>query len=987
MSLRLEETKLYQYLHNRSTEYAGALLRIRDSVAEWLTYIPQSFPHYTRHTVEHSDEVVHQLSKLLYHEHAAASDPVVKLSGIEAFVLLSAAYLHDAGMVCSDRERMEIVNSDAWKEWTTNSKSAQERLKAISDLRATAVGDQQLTRNLMADVQLRFLVSEFVRRVHHERTARLVTGSDAHWRSLLLDDVMVVEAVANVCRAHGLRTNELDDDHSFPDRRDMRGERVNLRFLAIMLRLADLLDFRTDRACPLLLNAACPLPPDSYAHWSASNTIRHKMVAPDRIEISAECSSQDEHRVLLDWCTWLEEEASSASRLMAAARRHPQWKPPLVSTRGTNRTISIEPSEHATYVFSEWKLQLDEDAVFERLIRDLYDHPLAYVRELVQNALDTNRCRMYVDLRQAGSPVPEYPTQVPADTRENYPVRVALEEHKIVNPLNGETESRQVLVVEDHGMGMDDGTIKRHFLQIGRSYYTTEEFRRRFSFVATSRFGLGFLSVFNVSDQVTVDTFPIASSGETKPLRMTLTGPRKYLLTERSNRTVHGTRIEVLLRTPLTRGTVTGYLRTMCPRVEFPVEVDDLGAKTTIRAERPESWVGEELIPDKPQEKFVTRAFPVSIPGVEGELYVLEHVSEQGPMWACDVAHLAESYKRDDPRFPGVKFPDSIRCFQGILLGSEERRGFNREDRSSRLDYRRDREYIVMGRSTMRMFGHGIPPDPPEIVTLIDAAWGEALSEHIRSSKRTSGPGAWKYLQRLASGFRVPTGFWDHVPSAVPLYQRGVLKCSTLAELRDASTLSIVCPTERSSPISAAWREFDVAMTYSNWMALHGAFAEEARYRRKLVSATWLASDQFVVVLARCEKEDAGARRLGFSDHWLIALNEARTIGFPWSPYGYAPGAQYCLNEACTFVRWLIRLDEAFGGDHRSVQYDCFLKLLSLTTQGMDSRSSNWRDLQDYLQKLTEAQLLPPDLLPPPISLSELRVGLPNRPPSRNATQ
>src|SRR3989304_917417 len=45
--------------------------------------------------------------------------------------------------------------------------------------------------------------------------------------------------IADVCIAHGLRHRELDDPERFPDRRDVRGQPTNVRFLAIMLRLGD----------------------------------------------------------------------------------------------------------------------------------------------------------------------------------------------------------------------------------------------------------------------------------------------------------------------------------------------------------------------------------------------------------------------------------------------------------------------------------------------------------------------------------------------------------------------------------------------------------------------------------------------------------------------------------------------------------------------------------------------------------------------------
>jgi molecular chaperone HtpG len=141
---------------------------------------------------------------------------------------------------------------------------------------------------------------------------------------------------------------------------------------------------RHDRACSLLLAAACPLPADSYAHWTQYQRITHELIAPDRIELRAECEHQEEHRFLFDWCTWLVDEVRSAAVLMANAPRHSSWRPPHIALGdGTaGETITIRPARSATYMPRKWQFELDASSVFQRLIRDVYDEPEAFLREL-----------------------------------------------------------------------------------------------------------------------------------------------------------------------------------------------------------------------------------------------------------------------------------------------------------------------------------------------------------------------------------------------------------------------------------------------------------------------------------------------------------------------------------------------------------------------------------------------------------------------------
>ncbi len=117
------QTALIAFLQAKDAAYYGKVCELRESVRGWLNYIPHTFPHYTRHTLEHSDEIVLQMSKLLFQDDHPESH-VIDLSPAEAYILIAAAYLHDAGMVTSDSQKQEILASDAWKNWTTDGPGA-----------------------------------------------------------------------------------------------------------------------------------------------------------------------------------------------------------------------------------------------------------------------------------------------------------------------------------------------------------------------------------------------------------------------------------------------------------------------------------------------------------------------------------------------------------------------------------------------------------------------------------------------------------------------------------------------------------------------------------------------------------------------------------------------------------------------------------------------------------------------------------------------
>lgn len=318
------KSNLMLFLKKNNAQFYGKAQEMREAIEGWLSYIPQTFPHYTRHTIRHSDEIILQISKLLFKD-GKFIRPILAISPTEAYILIASAYLHDAGMVVSDSHKASILSSEEWKTWTRGDVGGAKRWKEIQEYRNGADAADGL-RDFISDIQTRFLIAEFVRRKHHLRSASFITQHQSTLGRFAFDDPIMLQTIADVCVAHGLQQYELDDNERFPERRDIGSDQINVRFLAILLRIGDLLDMSYDRACPLLLNAASPLPPDSLAHWTQYKRIKHRLTAPDRIEIIAECETQDEHRYIQDWCEWLVVELDEARVRMTRSARHGNWK-------------------------------------------------------------------------------------------------------------------------------------------------------------------------------------------------------------------------------------------------------------------------------------------------------------------------------------------------------------------------------------------------------------------------------------------------------------------------------------------------------------------------------------------------------------------------------------------------------------------------------------------------------------------------------------
>lgn len=973
MNLDPHQTALMLYLEATNKAYYGKVLELRNAVEGWLSYIPQTFPHYTRHTIKHSEEIVVQLSKLLF-KNDDPKQPVTQLSPAEAYILIAAAYLHDAGMVAADKEKLEILTSNPeWKNWISGEGGGAKRWREIEEIRRGNSGLDETTRHFVADLQTRFLIAEFIRRSHHLRAADVIKQYQNHLGRFAFSDPMMQRTIADICVSHGLRHYELEDKEKFPEKRDIQGHSVNVRLLAILLRLGDLLDMSYDRACPMLMNAASPLPADSYAHWEQYDRITHRSTSPNRIEVTAECEKQEEHRVLQDWCQWIVDEVREARILMSRTELHSDWQAPEATIDIPGASIIVRPAPGAKYIPSKWTFELDNEAIFQRLVRDVYDDPLVFIRELIQNALDANRSQMYADMMKVGVEPPEYPTQVEEGRRQRYPVQVSLEVRKVKNKYSGEEEDRQVLVIDDAGIGMDREIIKKYFLQVGRSYYTSDEFRRKFRFTATSRFGVGFLSAFAVSDNVTVDTYKPESPHHDEPIRLILTGPRSYLLTEKSERLTSGTRIEVELRDALPQGKLTELVTKWCRRVEFPIFVDDLGTRTCVTAERPEQFVYE--IPNVSREgtKFVVRSFPSDIPGVEGEFYVFVSVGEDGERWNR-WSYANDTYPTEHPQASKPAMPSDLICLHGISLTEEDYLMFRRRTGISvRLDYRGSKYNPTLSRISRAQ-------DPAEQYPEVVDRWNEILLEHLTASSCATAENGWEYKQNLATIFP-QNKFWDELPGTIPVYEGRTQRLFSMRDMQKEITLIVIADYNVTTAPYIFFEESELEAIFVKFadekeigtekiifphqmIQLSASHRDKLFEHRQLTDIKWITPELLRITWTLCE--DESQIYLGINKYKSLRLAKIplhNIIGFNSAieePYG--GGVKY-VNDEHEFTRWLKRVDEASRTS--LIKRDQFAALIDLVRSAIEYRGGSLSKLNGYLEKWLEIKDLPPELYPP----------------------
>ena len=321
------------------------------------------------------------------------------------------------------------------------------------------------------------MLRKYIRENHSRRISEQLTHE---WPDALIQRGIHRETLIRVCESHGESLSELIDLIPLAD--------CDLNMCVVLLRLADLLDYDAARAPERLFR---------HLGLDHSETAEQKLSQEEKIsqrewkknssghfgEIRDRCipyiacfkDPQTEHEVK-EYLAWLKSELLLSNEFLS--RFSKRWQslelPRSVDDKNKNNIV------RSGYEAGDFHLTMDQDRILELLTgENLYSDPGVFVRELLQNAIDAVLTRRRLD--------PGFGEK----------------DGKIVVHTWMDDEGYGWFRIEDDGIGMDEHIIKDYFLKVGRSYYTSDEYKaatihkvRDTNFMPTSRFGIGILSCF-----------------------------------------------------------------------------------------------------------------------------------------------------------------------------------------------------------------------------------------------------------------------------------------------------------------------------------------------------------------------------------------------------------------------------------------------------------------------------------------------------------
>ena len=452
-----ENTKLWELFTEKTandTDFQVAVKELCAAGEALAKTIITFFPTFTLHDGTHIEGVCSWMTQLL-------GERAEDLTAENAALLLLGACWHDSGMSVDNEEKTGLAQrlQDGYPEWHEDKEWFAYFERHPGDA-VTYNKDKSAFEAILRN---------FIREHHHERAR--IKIEEQEWKPIFAAKNITSDLLADLCESHG---NDLKQHETI-------GENIDFELCAVLLRLADILDYDASRAPDVLFRHLGLDHPQTAEEKKSSEEFQKNSAGIFTLEsdhkllhYTAKCSDPNIGYSIRSYLEWVEKELDQCRKHLDACGG---CEKRLVLPYEVRVKIQYEECEDG-----DFSLSMDQDKIISLLAGEkLYSDSGVFVRELLQNAIDAVLDRVRCDSR------------------------FTLEKGEIDIYTWTDQEGYVWFRIEDNGTGMDEHILRNYFLKVGRSYYTSDEYQKselsqHNGFKPTSRFGIGILSCF-LSDQ------------------------------------------------------------------------------------------------------------------------------------------------------------------------------------------------------------------------------------------------------------------------------------------------------------------------------------------------------------------------------------------------------------------------------------------------------------------------------------------------------
>lgn len=479
----IKEIPIWKLLNEKSEELASQAVCAAEFVEPHLECYKILFPHYTDHSIKHSFNVMDNMYKLM----VSPKDH----TGIEIFFCIYVALFHDIGMILSEQQKnneLQGITEDYISKYVGN-------------------GEPEDKKKIEREVTLQ----NKIRIEHGNRVESIMDSWYNENRELFsLAGNSIISEISIICKSHMQTVEEVQDLLKVET---TYGEQYSPLYIAILLRLADAIDFSPDRA-PYAIYHNYSIENDSLSdhHWQMHNGIKGKLalrnnhgiktiilfpkVLNDWLRDNPNKTEDDYQYVLTNvysYYQWLEREIKESLAVLEVFTESKYF----ISAK---MQFSDDPKKFSDFI-PNFRIKTNYEAIIANLLgTGLYGEPRVGLREIIQNSIDACRWRA---CRENGYEAGTQPT-----------IKIIIDERE--KDDFGKNKDPEVRII-DNGIGMSLETVKTCFLGIGNSIYNNPAYnlsKEKFNHIG--KHGIGFFATFMLSDKVKIRTRHMDSKDEIK---------------------------------------------------------------------------------------------------------------------------------------------------------------------------------------------------------------------------------------------------------------------------------------------------------------------------------------------------------------------------------------------------------------------------------------------------------------------------------------
>ena len=377
----LKSTKVFKRIESISEENKR-VKKLIAIIAVIITHkkINEDFPSYADENIKHTINILKIYDRII-------SEHTLKLlNEVELTILILSAYLHDTGIMLSPAEKEMLIQDEIFEEFIDENKDVFNYVKAASNSGRTDI----------AKKIEHFLIKHFLKANHYERTFEYIKHT--YTDLLEYNGSNFSGELAFISASHSIETWELGKKEQigrsnidkYRRNKLIGGLQCNLQYIAICLKIADLLSF-DDEFFDLELLSYFNLNTElSFETWKTHLNSQNWQIGDRDIIYEIQCCHPVYQHYLISFLDFLEDELDKCTFLIADNNHEISSKYQLSISRKINRDY-IEPLD---FIYGPFKFDLNYDKIVNILMGErLYNGKSIAIREILQNSIDACKLR------------------------------------------------------------------------------------------------------------------------------------------------------------------------------------------------------------------------------------------------------------------------------------------------------------------------------------------------------------------------------------------------------------------------------------------------------------------------------------------------------------------------------------------------------------------------------------------------------------------